>query len=114
MADVDHPAKVILITSSIPTKEIHFGAKPRFFGEKAGQKVLLVDGDLRHPSITKYWGMEDRGGLVDLLTGTASFEDIVIREGGLTVSPPERNRKIPPTFWDPAHEAHRRKVALNV
>ncbi len=86
MADVDHPAKVILITSSIPSEgKSTLVQSLAFSAEKAGQKVLLVDGDLRHPSITKYWGMEDRGGLVDLLTGTASFEDIVIREGGLTV-----------------------------
>ena len=86
MADVDHPAKIVLLTSSIPKEGKSTLAQSLAFSAiRADQNVLLIDGDLRHPSISKYFGLESKGGLVDLLTGVSPFEEIVMRKGGLTV-----------------------------
>lgn len=42
-----------------------------------GSRVLLVDGDLRRPSVAKYLGIEGAVGLTTVLLGTASFDDVV-------------------------------------
>lgn len=86
MADVDHPAKVILVTSSIPGEgKSTLSQSLAFSAEKAGMRVLLIDGDLRHPSVSKYFGLDQKKGLVDYLTGAAPFEDTVLKLGGVTV-----------------------------
>lgn len=43
--------------------------------------VLLVDADLRNPSIHKYFGIESQYGLGDYLTGRAELKDILIKTG---------------------------------
>lgn len=44
----------------------------------AGQRVLLIDGDLRKPAIHRYFGVECRGGLSELLAGLT--KDVSIRQ----------------------------------
>jgi len=43
--------------------------------------VLLIDADLRNPSIHKYFGMEPEFGLSDYLTGKVNLADIFIKTG---------------------------------
>src|SRR4030042_3932219 len=43
--------------------------------------VLLVDSDLKHPSILKYLGIESGYGLSDYLAGKAELPDILIKTG---------------------------------
>lgn len=43
--------------------------------------VLLVDADLRNPSIHKYFGIESQYGLGDYLMGRAKLQDILIKTG---------------------------------
>ena len=43
--------------------------------------VLLVDTDLRHPSVQKYLGIETSQGLSDYLTGTAELSRVMIKTG---------------------------------
>jgi receptor protein-tyrosine kinase/non-specific protein-tyrosine kinase len=43
--------------------------------------VLLVDGDLRNPSIHKYFGIESKYGLGDYLMGRAKLQDVLIKTG---------------------------------
>jgi exopolysaccharide transport family protein len=97
MADVDHPAKVVLITSSIPTEgKSTLAQSLALSAEKAGQKVLLIDGDLRHPLTSKYFGLGAKPGLVDLLIGDAAIDEIVVRKGGLAVMPAGAKSQNPP------------------
>jgi polysaccharide biosynthesis transport protein len=58
--------------------------------------VLLIDGDLRHPSVSRYFGLETNNGLVDFLTGVAPFEEAVLRLGGVTVLPAGSKSQNPP------------------
>lgn len=44
---------------------------------EVGDRVLLVDADLRQPSIAEYLGIEGSAGLTTVLTGRASFDDVV-------------------------------------
>ena len=47
----------------------------------SGARVVLVDADLRKPSVAKTLGIEGGVGLSDLLAGKASFEDVLQQFG---------------------------------
>lgn len=42
-----------------------------------GARVLLVDADLRSPNLHTHFGLQNRAGLSEILSGTASVEDVV-------------------------------------
>jgi polysaccharide biosynthesis transport protein len=70
MTDVDNPPKVLQTTSTSPgegktTVSLAVGAS----AAQSGLKVMIVDGDLRHPSIGKFFGLRRTVGLVDYLVG---------------------------------------------
>jgi polysaccharide biosynthesis transport protein len=97
MADVDDPAKVILITSSVPTEGKSTLARSlAFSAAKAGFRVMLLDCDLRHPSLSKYFGLETKAGLVDFLTASVKFEDAISHQQGVTVIPAGMKSQNPP------------------
>lgn len=48
---------------------------------EGNQSVLLVDMDLRKPSIHKYFGLDPEYGMQDLLEGSARVEDTLINPG---------------------------------
>lgn len=46
-------------------------------------RVLVVDGDLRRGTIGKLLGADDRLGFSDLIEGTATLEDVVLKDDGM-------------------------------
>src|ERR1035438_10169073 len=44
----------------------------------AGANVLLVDADLRHPSLSEVFHTSERRGLIDLLAGGASLNEVIV------------------------------------
>jgi polysaccharide biosynthesis transport protein len=72
-SDVDNPPKVIMITSSLPDEgKTTFAVSFARSGAKSGEKVLLIDCDLRRPSVGKIFGIEDDTGLITLFDEKAS------------------------------------------
>jgi len=68
----------LVITSSIPGE----GKTTTFLNlavslADAGQRVLLIDADLRRPSVAKTLGLEGAVGLTTILLGRADLEDVV-------------------------------------
>ena len=107
MADVDNPAKVILITSAIPDEgKSTLAQSLAFSAVRAGERVLLIDCDLRHPSPSKYFGLEDKPGLVDFLTNSVPFEDVIARQNGLTILPAGMKSQNPPDLLGSARFKH--------
>jgi len=53
---------------------------------KGGYNVLVVDADLRRPSQHRIWGVENKRGLTDYLTGKADWEECVMRIEDASVS----------------------------
>jgi succinoglycan biosynthesis transport protein ExoP len=76
--NVTHRARCILITSSIAregktTTAINLAVSLA----EAGSRVVLIDADLRRPSIAQYMGLEGGVGLTNVLIGQASSEDVL-------------------------------------
>jgi exopolysaccharide transport family protein len=86
MADVDTPAKVVLVTSSVPSEGKSILARSlAYSAQKAGLATVLIDGDLRHPSISHGFGLDGKPGLVEFLTGTVGLEQALASRDGITV-----------------------------
>jgi protein-tyrosine kinase len=87
----DKQLKMLLVLGTCPQEGKSFIASNLAISiAQAGQSpVLLMDGDLRKPSIHKLFGITAAKGLADYLAGNASFGEIVCvtGEAGLYVIP---------------------------
>jgi len=73
------PPKVILITSALPEEgKTTTSVNSAIVLAQKGTRVLLIDADLRRPSIHKTLGMGPRIGLSNVLTGTATLQSAII------------------------------------
>jgi succinoglycan biosynthesis transport protein ExoP len=97
MADVDDPAKVVLITSSVPGEgKSTIALSLAYSALKAGLRTVVIDGDLRHPSLSRFFGLEKGPGLVDLLAGTLGVEQTIVSRDGITIVPAGSKSQNPP------------------
>ena len=74
--------RVLLLTSSIPgegksTASVSLAAALA----QSGSRVVLVDADLRNPSVANLTGLEGGAGLTDLLLGRAQIDDVAQTAG---------------------------------
>ncbi len=75
---VDDPPRLIVVTSSVPnegksTTSINIALALA----EANHRVLLVDGDMRRPSLDSYLGMVGAVGFSTVLSGAASLDDVL-------------------------------------
>lgn len=74
------PPKVILITSALPQEgKTTTSINTAIVLAQKGTRVLLIDADLRRPSIHKTLGMGPRTGLSNVLTGSANIQQAIVR-----------------------------------
>jgi capsular exopolysaccharide synthesis family protein len=86
--DVDRPPRTILLTSSVPGE-----GKTTLTGHLAvalaesGNRVALVEADLRRPRLTRYLGLVSGVGVTSVLTGSAQLDEVLqpVRDGALEV-----------------------------
>jgi capsular exopolysaccharide synthesis family protein len=77
MSDVDHPPKVIHVTSALPGEgKTTIAVSLAISAASAGLKAVLVDADLRHPAVSRFFKLEREDGLVDLLTGARAVDSV--------------------------------------
>jgi len=76
------PLKTILVSSGLPSEGKSFVALnlALSLARNAINKVVLIDGDLRRPSLHKLLGAPNLRGLSDYLAGTAELSDILQRD----------------------------------
>jgi succinoglycan biosynthesis transport protein ExoP len=84
LADFDRRLRSVMITSASPfegksTIASHFAIA----NAKARRKTLLIDGDLRRPSIQRVMGAESERGLADVLAGSAQWKDTLVQMPGV-------------------------------
>jgi len=78
LSDVDNPPRAVLVTSSIPGegKSTTALALART-AAKAGQKCLIIDADLRKPTLHDALDVPDGVGLIDYLSRDVPLEDMI-------------------------------------
>ena len=73
------PPKVILVTSALPQEgKTTISANSALVLAQRGNRVLLLDADLRRPGIEKLFGIKARGGLSTLISGVDKLEDVLV------------------------------------
>jgi exopolysaccharide transport family protein len=78
-----HPpgAKIIGIVSALPGEgKTTVAAGFAAFVAKGGARTLLIDADLRNPSMTKALGYSNAPGLTDMVVDRSEFRDLIISD----------------------------------
>ena len=100
LSNLGAPPKVIVVTSARPQEgKTTTSINTAIVLAQKGVRVLLVDADLRRPSVHKTLGMGPRSGLSNVLTGTATAEQTT------TTSPILPNLFIMPAGTPPPNPA---------
>ncbi|MEO6245389.1 MAG: polysaccharide biosynthesis tyrosine autokinase [Opitutaceae bacterium] len=80
LKDESKSAKCILITSTIPGEGKSFTTTNLALTFAAhGEKVAVIDCDLRKPNIHKSFRVENTRGVIDVCAGKATIEDVMLR-----------------------------------
>ncbi|AKE91307.1 polysaccharide biosynthesis tyrosine autokinase [Rhodococcus aetherivorans] len=76
--DVDNPPRVIVVTSALPAEgKTTTAINTALVLAEAGHSVVLVEGDLRRPRVSKYLGVVGDVGFSTVLSGQAGLEDVL-------------------------------------
>jgi polysaccharide biosynthesis transport protein len=80
LKDESKNAKCILITSTIPGEGKSFTTTNLALTFAShGEKVIIIDCDLRKPNIHKSFRIENLKGVIDVCSGKATIDDVVMR-----------------------------------
>ncbi|MEW5703924.1 MAG: polysaccharide biosynthesis tyrosine autokinase [Pseudomonadota bacterium] len=81
ISNVDLETRAVMVCSSLPDEgKSSLASALARLAAKAGQKTLLVDGDLRRPAMHKKFGLPSKPGLVEYLLGEADLKAVLLRD----------------------------------
>lgn len=81
LLNMEHEAKVISVTSSVPAEGKTTVSINLSFALGQLERVLLIDADMRRPSIAKTFGFPSyQAGLSNILAGTHTFDECLIKD----------------------------------
>lgn len=72
-AAIERGISVVLVTSALPGEGKSTVAANLARAAAANDRVLLIDGDLRHPTLAKSLGIRNSSGVADVLTGRSDL-----------------------------------------
>ncbi|WP_156163909.1 polysaccharide biosynthesis tyrosine autokinase [Demequina maris] len=80
--DVDHPPRVIVVTSALPGdgKSTTAAMLAEAVAE-GGRRVVLIDADLRRPAVAANLGLATSVGLTDVLVGQVTLDEVIQHYG---------------------------------
>jgi succinoglycan biosynthesis transport protein ExoP len=100
LSNLGAPPKVIMVTSARPQEgKTTTSINTAIVLAQKGVRVLLIDADLRRPSVHKALGMGPRSGLSNVLTGSATLQQTI------TTSPILPNLLVLPAGTPPPNPA---------
>ena len=77
-ANLDNPSKVVLVASALPGEgKSTIASNLAQHAANTGEKVLLIDMDLRHPALSEVYAQGSENGIVELVTGEAKISSVV-------------------------------------
>jgi capsular exopolysaccharide synthesis family protein len=80
LTSIGAPPKTILVTSALPQEgKSTTSINCAIVLAQKDSRVLLIDADLRRPSIHKTLGLGPKMGLSDVLTGNATLQQVIMR-----------------------------------
>jgi capsular exopolysaccharide synthesis family protein len=93
----EHGLKTVMVTSAVPEegKTLTVANLALTLSESYHQRVLLIDADLRRPSVHEVFGISNRIGLSELVTASANSMPVVQLSRYLSVLPAGRQATSP-------------------
>ncbi|MBV9522175.1 MAG: polysaccharide biosynthesis tyrosine autokinase, partial [Alphaproteobacteria bacterium] len=101
LSDIDMRPKTVLVTSSLPSEgKSTVAVSLAYVMAREGLRVLVIDCDLRRPTVHKLSGAPSAPGLVDWLLDKAEFNQIVHthQESGVDIITAGRIPSVPPNL----------------
>lgn len=87
LLNIEKPSQTILVTSSVPKEGKSTVSLNLSFAMGQLSKVLLLDTDLRKPSIAKQFGLPGfQPGLANIISGSHTLEECVVFDQGSNIS----------------------------
>lgn len=98
LSNIDDPPRVVLVTSSLPQEgKTTLAVSLCTFAALSGRKVMLIDGDLRHPNVHRELGGGHENGLIEYLAGERGLDEVILtnEETGIDYLPVKRQTANP-------------------
>lgn len=106
LKDESKEAQCIMLTSTMPGEGKSFTATNLALTYAThGERVLIIDCDLRKPNIHKSFRRENLKGVIDVCAGTASLDEVVLKDvhSGLDILPTGGRAKNPTQILNSKH-----------
>ncbi|HTN30878.1 MAG TPA: polysaccharide biosynthesis tyrosine autokinase [Pseudomonas sp.] len=88
LSDIDRPRQIVLVTSTLANEGKSTVAVNLAFSMSHIERVLLIEADLRNPTLAHNFTLPTKGpGLADLIAGHSRLEDCVRTVGKLAMLP---------------------------
>ncbi|HEV2547893.1 MAG TPA: polysaccharide biosynthesis tyrosine autokinase [Stellaceae bacterium] len=101
LADIDRRPRIVLVTSALPGEgKSTMAMSLAQTIARSGQRIIIVDGDLRRPSVHTLAGVSHKPGLIEWLLGRNAPEEVIYSTGatGVDVIPAGSHPRMPPNL----------------
>ncbi|HZB90797.1 MAG TPA: polysaccharide biosynthesis tyrosine autokinase [Stellaceae bacterium] len=101
LADVDQRPRVVLVTSALPGEgKSTMAMSLAQMVARYGQRVIVIDGDLRRPAVHRLAGVAHKPGLIEWLINRNALEEVIYSTGagGIDVIPAGDQPQLPPNL----------------